>query len=799
MPVDDPSTEPEDLGTYFQAAPRAEETPPETPPLPPSGPASDSAPGGLFGVEAGSQPTLAAGPSMPSPFPSAPSGRTPGGPHASLSVPEEIVPGLTLFGKYRTIRRLGRGGMGEVWLVENLTFAHERALKLILPGRAFGSEARARFRREAQLMARATHPNFVQVHAAEIDESTAYIEMEYLRGESLDRLVRRGEPAPPAWVLGVLAPLGRVLDAIHHRPERIVHRDLKPSNLMLLDQRSHDPGALKLLDLGIAKSLVAAEEEAAEAFQTGSGVMLFTAQYASPEQINHAMAGDEAGAGVDIDHRADIYALGVMLYQFLTGYLPFEGPIQSLLLKHLNEPPPPFARRNPAAKVPEAIERIVLRCLEKDRGKRPNSAAEVCREFDRALAADTGSGPLARTQADYPDLWPSRPGPGDYATVGGPAFAPEGPRRRRPARLLVAGLAVAGCAALGAAGYVVTRPRPTTVGTPDKPPPTPPRPPVSPVEPTPANPLPPRLVDLGFEPAAGSRLGERGLPETIILHKGPHPIEFRLIPGGEFTLGHPPVDDDPRFEDCLPPRVVKLSPFYMQSFETSNAELATFLKRPEAAAMDKEHRRIAEPLGDALKPLLKKPRYPAFGVTVELAEAYAAWLGGKLPTEAQFEYAARSGGKPVDYPWQRGEPPAEGYVVKDHAVVEDEGELDFDDNDPDGTRAARGVSEQGVYHLIGNLREWCRDPTVPADSPYYKLAPGTPPPLDPVAPPHLAAPGPAPRVIRGGSWMSAKSRVSAFGPRSERDDDRVSKQQLETYKTSRDLGFRVVLEPGPLP
>ena len=795
MPVDDPPAEADDLGTYYLPKPRAEDqvpAPVEPSPVPAGSPFADAGHPMAPTLDVRSAPTTPV-----------PTGQTPGGPAGPLEVPDEIVSGIVLFGKYRTLKRLGRGGMGEVWLVENLTFAHERALKLILPGRAFGPEARARFRREAQLMARATHPYFVQVHAAEIDESTAYIEMEYLQGESLDRLVRRGEPAPPAWVAGVLGPLSRVLDSIHNRPERIVHRDLKPSNLMLLDERSHDPGTLKLLDLGIAKSLEAAGAEAqgADDFRTGSGAMLFTAQYASPEQINHAMAGDEADAA-DIDHRADLYALGVMLYQFLTGFLPFEGPLQSVLLKHLNEPPPPFARKNPALHLPEGLERVVMRCLEKDRAQRPHSAAEICREFDRAISADTGSGSLARTQADYPSLWPSRPGTGtgDYATLSGPGTPAEAGRRRPPSRL-IAGLALAGCAAAGAVGYAMSRGKtpPSSKGQPvalaDK---KDNAGTITPPKLAPPNPLPARLADRGFAPAPGWKADQGGLPPVILLGTGPNPVEFRLVPGGRtFTMGHEATKDDPRFEDCLPPHPVRLSTYYMQTFETSNAELAAFLREPEAAALAKERASVVEVLGDLLKPAVKKPRYPAFGVTVALAEAYAAWLGGKLPTEAQFEYASRSGGKLVDYPWQRGEAPPEGFDVKSYAVVEDDGELDFDDNDPDGERGLRGRSEQGVRHLLGNLREWCRDPTVPAGNPFYAPAADAPPPLDPLPRPHLAQGDAALRVIRGGSYMSSKSTVSAYGPRTERDDDPGAKRQLEALHTSRDLGFRVVLELDP--
>ena len=212
-------------------------------------------------------------------------------------------PGQILFGTYLVERQLGGGGMGTVWLVRNLELDSLRALKLIVPGFAFDPQARARFRREAQVMARFHHPNAVTVHAARISRDVAYIEMEYVSGKSLDRILQTGVPMPLDWAARVLAQLCDVLQEAHDN--HVVHRDLKPSNLMLVDGLDPRKLQLKVLDFGIAKVLGADNSEP----HTSTGQLVGTVQYSSPEQ---------AGGGA-IDHRSDIYSVGVILYEFLTG------------------------------------------------------------------------------------------------------------------------------------------------------------------------------------------------------------------------------------------------------------------------------------------------------------------------------------------------------------------------------------------------------------------------------------------------------------------------------------------------
>ena len=147
----------------------------------------------------------------------------------------KVEPGRILFNRYRVEEELGRGGMGTVWLVHHLALDTPRVLKLIIPNIAFASQAQARFKREARVMARLSHPNAVIVHDTGMGRDAAFIEMEYVRGQSLNRLLKPGVPMPLDWTARILEQLCDVLQEAHAL--KIVHRDLKPSNLMLVEGR----------------------------------------------------------------------------------------------------------------------------------------------------------------------------------------------------------------------------------------------------------------------------------------------------------------------------------------------------------------------------------------------------------------------------------------------------------------------------------------------------------------------------------------------------------------------------------
>jgi serine/threonine protein kinase len=288
---------------------------------------------------------------------------------SDLSVPG-VGPTSLFEAKFEWIEKVGQGGMGEVWRVRHRDLNEDRAVKFILPRHAHVDELRERLRREAQAMARVDHPHAVTVHDVCM-EGVPYIEMEYLRGQPLNKVLGPKVPLPLEQTAQILKQLCDVLQSAHDRG--IIHRDLKPVNLMLLDTGSPEEVYLKVLDFGVAKFLEPAVEI------TEPGLRLGTPVYMSPEQLESAS---------NVDPRADLYSVGVILYELLTGYRPFTSSGPRLYYEILHTPAPPFRERNPNVQVAPAIEKLVLRCLEKDRSQRPASARELAEEFLRLAAPE---------------------------------------------------------------------------------------------------------------------------------------------------------------------------------------------------------------------------------------------------------------------------------------------------------------------------------------------------------------------------------------------------------------------------
>lgn len=302
-------------------------------------------------------------------------------PSAALGSSEQV---RILFGKYLIVRKLGEGAMGEVWLVRHRDLGAERALKLINLGRFSDPEMRARARREARAMGLFSHPNAVAVHDANADGDLAYIEMEYIRGRSLNKVLEAGVPMPLDWVARLVDQLCAVLEVAH--AHGIVHRDLKPSNMMLIDSSIEGREHLKILDFGIAK-ILHADDQGHDDLQTRNGATIGTPAYMSPEQID-----SEANK---IDGRSDLYSVGVILFEMLTGRRPFTSASFKLTYDHLYTPPPSFSDVNQTIRIPEEVEKLVLRCLEKDPNLRPQSARELGEEFRRLTAPPKPPEPIA--------------------------------------------------------------------------------------------------------------------------------------------------------------------------------------------------------------------------------------------------------------------------------------------------------------------------------------------------------------------------------------------------------------------
>ncbi len=259
----------------------------------------------------------------------------------------------TLVGEYEVVEQIGEGAMGTVYTAVHPLIGKKVAIKVLKPELCANQASIDRFVQEAQAVNKIGHPNIVDVFSlGELEDGRAYFVMELLRGEDLKARLARG-PIPLSDACDILDGIARALEAAHIK--EIVHRDLKPDNVYL-HQVEDGPLMVKLLDFGIAK--LVRSTPGAEKTQTGN--MLGTPRYISPE----------GARGVQIDHRVDIYSLGVIAFEMLAGRSPFQGETaMDLVVAHMNEPAPPLGQ---FAKVPKALEQIVMRMLEKDPANRPS-------------------------------------------------------------------------------------------------------------------------------------------------------------------------------------------------------------------------------------------------------------------------------------------------------------------------------------------------------------------------------------------------------------------------------------------
>ncbi len=280
--------------------------------------------------------------------------------------------GTTLDGRFRIDARLAAGGFGSIYRAADLRSGQDVALKVMHANLAANSALVARFRREAATLASLRDPHTVAAYEfGETADGTLYIAMELLRGETLYEVFRKhGGPLPWRRVVAIARAVCSSLVEAHERG--IVHRDLKPANIHL-QERDGQPDFVKVLDFGIAKVLHGSELEASEL--TIAGQMIGTFDYMAPEQ----MLGGTIGAP------CDLYTLGVVMYEMIAGRLPYAdatNPTQLLAMLLTTAP----ARLMELAPVPPALERIVMRCLERESQDRYQSAAELAGELDRVLA-----------------------------------------------------------------------------------------------------------------------------------------------------------------------------------------------------------------------------------------------------------------------------------------------------------------------------------------------------------------------------------------------------------------------------
>jgi serine/threonine protein kinase len=280
-----------------------------------------------------------------------------------------------LGGMYTLEGEIGRGGMGVVYRARDERLQRRVAIKVLPPELAFQSDIRERFTREAQTAARLSHPHIVPIHTVGEGQGLVYFVMGYVDGESVGGRIKRRGKLPIEEARRIMKETADALSAAHSLG--VIHRDIKPDNILLEGTR----GRVMVTDFGIAKAL----SQASGATLTGAGVAIGTPSFMSPEQA----AGEK-----EIDGRSDLYSLGIVAYQMLTGELPFYAPtVAGILMKQITEPAPDLRTRRPDA--PEDLALAVSRCLEKDPENRWPTADSLRRSLENRNVGNyrpTGTG-----------------------------------------------------------------------------------------------------------------------------------------------------------------------------------------------------------------------------------------------------------------------------------------------------------------------------------------------------------------------------------------------------------------------
>lgn len=342
-----------------------------------------------------------------------------------------FAPGTVVSGRYELGRQLGAGGMARVYVAHDRLLDREVAVKVLAEPYASDPQFVERFRREASAAAQLNHPNIVAVYDRGEVDGSYYIVMEYLPGPDLKQVIRRRAPLPPGQAIDYALQILAALGAAHRRD--VIHRDVKPQNVLVAED-----GHLKVTDFGIARA-------GADGGMTEAGAVIGTAQYLSPEQAR----------GDDVTTASDCYAVGIVLYEMLTGRVPFDGdrPV-AVAMKQISDVPAPPRTVEPS--IPLELDAVVMRAL----AKRPSERFRTAEEFSGALldarGAIEGTGGATRVlPAPGEELTePTRAMAATGTTRVGPPPPHEPPRRRRRWPLVVGLLVLLAALAAGAFAFL---------------------------------------------------------------------------------------------------------------------------------------------------------------------------------------------------------------------------------------------------------------------------------------------------------------------------------------------------------
>ncbi|HMV33518.1 MAG TPA: serine/threonine-protein kinase, partial [Gemmatimonadales bacterium] len=279
--------------------------------------------------------------------------------------------GQVIAERYHITKKLGEGGMGQVYLAEHVKMGRRCAIKIMMPGTMSDPDAISRFNREAANASRISHPNVCAIYDfGETPDGLIYLAMEFIEGKSLSGLMEDAGTLPLARAAAIVTQTAEALQVAHDLG--IVHRDLKPDNIMVITARDKD--TVKVVDFGIAKAIGGDDGKAQKVTKTG--FVVGTPEYMSPEQL----------AGDAVDGRSDLYSLGLVFYKMLTGASPFPADSQQeTMIKRLTDDPLPLAVARPDVRFPAEVQRVIDRALARNPDQRYRAAGEFAREV-KALA-----------------------------------------------------------------------------------------------------------------------------------------------------------------------------------------------------------------------------------------------------------------------------------------------------------------------------------------------------------------------------------------------------------------------------
>ncbi|MBL8057689.1 MAG: SUMF1/EgtB/PvdO family nonheme iron enzyme [Anaerolineales bacterium] len=656
---------------------------------------------------------------------------------------------------YTIVELIGSGSMADVYLARQPSMNRWVAIKILSSSLTDDSQFVARFRQESQIVAALEHPHILPViDYGEIGE-TPYLVMRYISGGTLQDLTQRAGPLPPADILRYLSEVGRGLDYAHSLG--VVHRDVKPKNI-LLDTR----GNSFITDFGLAKIIRGGA-------LTHSGVgMIGTPHYMSPEQ----------GRGQAVDGRSDLYSLGVMLYELLTGRVPFDADSAvGIVMRHINDVVPLVTQANPD--LPRGLDVVLARALAKNPADRFQSSQEMAEAVAEAYGTTLVAGPaLAKPVGETPPHGTPAARPGSRVGARSAVKPARWPVRWPLAATLaglvfLAGLGAWGRGLLNASPGATPPPTTATAAAPTQPiAPVPSQTAARPqVTPPPVAPTQPPASAASPSPAGVSTVTVP-VASTVSAQDG---MELIFIPAGVFKLGASDSDPDAK-EDEKPQLEVYLDAFWIDRTEVTVAQFADFVRATgyrtdaETGVDDGQNGARAGgvifvgndpvfakdaswllPEGPGVRSAEERPFGPVVQVSWNDAQAYCQWAGRRLPTEAEWDRAAR-GTTGRRYAWgeQLTQPDQANFCDKNcpatwrNATVDDSASRTANVGAYPG-----GASLEGGFDFSGNVWEWVADWYDFRG--YYRFPTANPPGVE----------AGTERVVRGGSWMDTVDRVRA--------------------------------------